>query len=185
MQSSSLLPTQRAAYSGIRPRSKPRPNFTLWYSHSVAATSWLARLPPSSCVTTDPRHKRRLAIAASAAAAAPAPDAQASPASKKQPNNGPIGGFWRSFWAFVDVVAIFGAVGGAVAALLGIGTTMYVLALPMVLPIVSLIAALNREGLIAEVRQHAHAEAAMSCMHVSRVPRACHACMYWFACTCA
>lgn len=63
-------------------------------------------------------------------------------------------GFKRSLWAFIDVVAIFGSVGGAVAALLGIGPTSYVLALPMVLPLLSLVAALNREGLIAEVRQN-------------------------------
>ena len=61
-------------------------------------------------------------------------------------------GFKRSLWAFIDVVAIFGSVGGAVAALLGIGPTSYVLALPMVLPLLSLVAALNREGLIAEVQ---------------------------------
>jgi hypothetical protein len=64
----------------------------------------------------------------------------------------PKTGFRRGFWTFIDVFAILGSVGGAVAALLGIGTTAYVLALPMCLPVVSLIAALNREGLIAEVR---------------------------------
>jgi hypothetical protein len=59
--------------------------------------------------------------------------------------------FRRSLWTFIDVIAIFGSVCGAVLALLGVGVTAYVLALPMVLPVVSLIAALNREGLIVEV----------------------------------
>ncbi|GAX74132.1 hypothetical protein CEUSTIGMA_g1581.t1 [Chlamydomonas eustigma] len=58
--------------------------------------------------------------------------------------------FRRSLWTFIDVIAIFGSVCGAVLALLGVGVTAYVLALPMVLPVVSLIAALNREGLIVE-----------------------------------
>lgn len=58
--------------------------------------------------------------------------------------------FQKSLWTAIDIIAIFGSVGGAVAALMGVGTA-YVLALPIVLPVVSLIAALSREGLIVEV----------------------------------
>lgn len=57
----------------------------------------------------------------------------------------------KSFWTFIDVVAILGSVGGALAALLGVVSTTYALSLPLVLPVVSLIAALQREGLISEV----------------------------------
>jgi hypothetical protein len=55
-------------------------------------------------------------------------------------------------WTAVDVLAILGSIGGALAAILNLfsGAT-YVLFLPLVLPVVSLVAALQREGLIAEV----------------------------------
>ena len=46
---------------------------------------------------------------------------------------------------------MLGSVGGALAALLGWAGASYALVLPLVLPVVSLIAALQREGLIAEV----------------------------------
>ncbi|KAL6756181.1 hypothetical protein V8C86DRAFT_2654592, partial [Haematococcus lacustris] len=59
-------------------------------------------------------------------------------------------GIARGFWTFTGVLAILGSVGGALAALLGWFTTSYALALPLVLPVVSLIASLQREGLIAE-----------------------------------
>lgn len=60
--------------------------------------------------------------------------------------------FKKSVWTFIDVVAILGSVGGALAALLNFATASYVLCLPLVLPVVSLVAALQREGLTAEVR---------------------------------
>ncbi len=69
-----------------------------------------------------------------------------------QPPNRNGTGLARTVWTIIDVAAIFGSVGGAMAALLGIGPASYVLALPMILPVVSLVAALNREGLLAEVR---------------------------------
>jgi hypothetical protein len=47
---------------------------------------------------------------------------------------------------------MLGSVGGALVSLLGLFSTPYVLALPLVLPIVSLFASLQREGLIAAVR---------------------------------
>ena len=72
--------------------------------------------------------------------------------------------FRRSLWTFIDIIAIFGSVGGALLALLGIGTTAYVLAFPLVLPMVSLIAALNREGLIDEVGQIRDQDCWTACM---------------------
>lgn len=83
-----------------------------------------------------------------------------------QPNNGsnaqPAGnapkeniGLKRSIWTFIDVVSILGSVAGACAALMGLSWAMpYALALPLVLPVVSLVSALQREGLIAEVSHH-------------------------------
>jgi hypothetical protein len=57
----------------------------------------------------------------------------------------------HGFWTFVDVVAILGSVGGALAALLGVASASYVLPLPIVLPVVSLVAAMQREGLSSRV----------------------------------
>ena len=48
-------------------------------------------------------------------------------------------------------MAILGSAGGALATLLGWTTVSYALVLPLVLPLVSLLAAMQREGLIAEV----------------------------------
>ena len=86
--------------------------------------------------------------------------------------------FMRSLWTAIDIIAIFGwvrfmhssvmpckpchphalnlvfhvrSIAGALLALLGIGVAHYVLMLPMILPVVSLVAALNREGLIVQV----------------------------------
>jgi hypothetical protein len=58
----------------------------------------------------------------------------------------------RSVWTAVDVIALLGSVGGALAALLGLVAPTYALVLPLVLPVVSLIAALQREDLSNEVR---------------------------------
>jgi hypothetical protein len=58
----------------------------------------------------------------------------------------------RSIWTAVDVIALLGSVGGALAALLGLVAPTYALVLPLVLPVVSLIAALQREDLSNEVR---------------------------------
>jgi hypothetical protein len=57
----------------------------------------------------------------------------------------------RGLWTFVGVASILGSVGGALVSLLGLFTSPYVLALPLMLPVVSLFASLQREGLIAEV----------------------------------
>lgn len=60
----------------------------------------------------------------------------------------------KGFWTFVDVLAIIGSVGGALATLLGLvpaAYATYALSLPLVLPIISLVAALQRESVIAEV----------------------------------
>lgn len=57
----------------------------------------------------------------------------------------------RSIWTAVDVAALLGSVGGALAALLGVVSPTYALTLPLVLPVVSLIAALQREDLSNEV----------------------------------
>uniref|UniRef100_A0A383VRZ9 Uncharacterized protein n=1 Tax=Tetradesmus obliquus TaxID=3088 RepID=A0A383VRZ9_TETOB len=56
----------------------------------------------------------------------------------------------RSVWTAVDVIALLGSVGGALAALLGLVAPTYALVLPLVLPVVSLIAALQREDLSNE-----------------------------------
>lgn len=59
--------------------------------------------------------------------------------------------FFKWFWTFTGFIAILGSIGGALAALMGWFQTSYALALPLVLPIVFLFSALQREGLIAEV----------------------------------
>jgi hypothetical protein len=76
----------------------------------------------------------------------------APPPPMPPPPGGRSIGLKRSVWTFIDVVAILGSVGGALAALLGWASMSYALFLPLVLPVVSLVAALKREGLIAEVR---------------------------------
>lgn len=71
------------------------------------------------------------------------------------PDIEPVSGFgWRkTLWTLVDVIAIVGSVGGALAAMLNLFASSYpVLLLPLCLPALSLLAALQREGLIAEVR---------------------------------
>jgi hypothetical protein len=60
----------------------------------------------------------------------------------------------RSLWTLLDVVAILGSAGGAAAALLGIGPLTYALALPMALPVLSILAGISREGLEQQVRLH-------------------------------
>ncbi|GLI71314.1 hypothetical protein VaNZ11_016472 [Volvox africanus] len=62
----------------------------------------------------------------------------------------------KGFWTFVDVVAILGSVGGALAAILNLFSGTYVLFLPLVLPVISLLSALQREGLIAEDNRRAY-----------------------------
>eukprot|EP00198_Chlamydomonas_reinhardtii_P004308 XP_001693644.1 predicted protein [Chlamydomonas reinhardtii] len=64
--------------------------------------------------------------------------------------------FKKRFWTFIDVVAILGSVGGALAAILNLFSGTYVLFLPLVLPVVSLLSALQREGLIAEDNRRAY-----------------------------
>ncbi len=64
----------------------------------------------------------------------------------------PSQSIWKSFWTFTGIFAMLGSVGGALAALLGYWSSSYALALPLLLPILSLIASLQREGLISEVR---------------------------------
>ncbi|EFJ48920.1 hypothetical protein VOLCADRAFT_90230 [Volvox carteri f. nagariensis] len=64
--------------------------------------------------------------------------------------------FKKGFWTFVDVIAILGSVGGALAAILNLISGTYVLFLPLVLPVVSLLSALQREGLIAEDNRRAY-----------------------------
>ncbi|GFR52203.1 hypothetical protein Agub_g14743, partial [Astrephomene gubernaculifera] len=62
----------------------------------------------------------------------------------------------KRFWTVLDVVAIFGSVGGALAAILNLFPGTYMLFLPLVLPVVSLLSALQREGLIAEDNRRAY-----------------------------
>lgn len=62
-------------------------------------------------------------------------------------------GFRRALWTCIDVVAIVGSVGGALASMLNLVSSNYVLLLPLCLPALSLLAAMQREGLIAEVRK--------------------------------
>lgn len=54
-------------------------------------------------------------------------------------------------WTAIDVAAMLGSVGGAAAALLGALSPSYALVLPLVLPVVSLVAALQREDLLTQV----------------------------------
>ncbi len=74
----------------------------------------------------------------------------ASPAPDAPPTQGQSA--WKTFWTFTGIIAMLGSVGGALAALTGYFSASYALALPLVLPVVSLIASLQREGLISEVR---------------------------------
>jgi hypothetical protein len=139
-------PTQRNAPCCVRRRCMRPPTAMVAcaaHTSSVGQHRIGGRaLVPPIAIASLPR--RSLIVAAAAASASP-------PATDREQDPPKPRSFARSAWAFVDVLAIFGSVGGAVCALLGIGTTAYVLALPMVLPVVSLIAALSREGLIAEV----------------------------------
>lgn len=64
-------------------------------------------------------------------------------------------GFARGFWSFINVVSLFGCVGGALATLLGLvpaAYATYAMCLPLVLPIVSLAATMARERVVSEVR---------------------------------
>lgn len=84
------------------------------------------------------------------AAVPPYPGSTAQPAREGGIN-------WKKgFWTFLGALAILGSIGGAVAALMGWVSSTYALALPMVLPIISLVASLKREGLIAEVGHASH-----------------------------
>lgn len=74
--------------------------------------------------------------------------ASSSSAGSSTPHNSKLK---RSLWTAVDVFALLGSVGGALAALLGVMSPTYALTLPLVLPVVSLIAALQREDLTNEV----------------------------------
>eukprot|EP00878_Enallax_costatus_P045619 GHUV01055047.1.p1 GENE.GHUV01055047.1~~GHUV01055047.1.p1 ORF type:complete len:209 (+),score=49.99 GHUV01055047.1:265-891(+) len=56
----------------------------------------------------------------------------------------------RSVWTAIDVFALLGSVGGALAALLGVVSPTFALTLPLILPVVSLIAALQREDMTNE-----------------------------------
>jgi len=131
------------------------------------ALSAVAARPPVRCralpgVVIRPRDSRSL-LPAPLAAAPSARDRRvvACAASSRADVDRPAGQWQRSFWTAVDVLAILASVGGALSALLGLFSTTYALSLPLVLPIVSLIAALQREGLIAEARRRiAHAAAA-------------------------
>ncbi|GLC43027.1 hypothetical protein PLESTM_001414800 [Pleodorina starrii] len=87
-------------------------------------------------------HRRPVVQAAATPPAPPAPDSNIN--------------FKKGFWTFVDVVAILGSVGGALAAILNLFSGTYVLFLPLVLPVVSLLSALQREGLIAEDNRRAY-----------------------------
>jgi hypothetical protein len=81
---------------------------------------------------------------AASAAAAPGP----APGSSRR-------GAWlsgRAAWTAVGVACILGSVLGAAAALFGGVRPAWALLLPLVLPVVSLVAALRRDGLAGEVR---------------------------------
>lgn len=73
------------------------------------------------------------------------------PPTPPPPPPDPSIGAKKGFWTFVDVAAILGSVGGALAAILNLFSGTPILFLPLVLPVISLVAALQREGLIAEV----------------------------------
>jgi hypothetical protein len=86
---------------------------------------------------SDANRRRILALSATAAGDA-------------EPQSG-SSGLARGFWTFVGILSMLGSVGGALVSLLGLFNTPYTLALPLVLPVVSLFASLQREGLIAAV----------------------------------
>ena len=103
----------------------------------------LAGLPARHAAVARPRFARssRLAVVA-----------RAAPPPLIREDARPRGrGLLHGFWTFVDVVAILGSVGGAMAALLGLASASMVLPLPIVLPMVSLVAAMQRESLARKV----------------------------------
>ncbi|KAG2443420.1 hypothetical protein HXX76_001778 [Chlamydomonas incerta] len=83
-------------------------------------------------------------------------DIAVAAANSAAPPTDPSITFKKRFWTFIDVVAILGSVGGALAAILNLFSGTYVLFLPLVLPVVSLLSALQREGLIAEDNRRAY-----------------------------
>ncbi|GIM16319.1 hypothetical protein Vretimale_18950 [Volvox reticuliferus] len=102
-------------------------------------------------------HLRRVTLAA----ATPPRPASATPAADSDFK------LKKGFWTFVDVVAILGSVGGALAAILNLFSGTYVLFLPLVLPVISLLSALQREGLIAEDNRRAYDTLRVSLTHDS------------------
>lgn len=92
--------------------------------------------------------RRRTIVPSRATAVSVVCRASSNPANSPSSRNSKLK---RSLWTAVDVVALLGSVGGALAALLGVVSPTYALILPLVLPVVSLIAALQREDLTNEV----------------------------------
>ena len=130
---------------GLRLRSNPL--ITAPYAPCAVLRRSLACANNSSSISGHKSNyqkiKRRVVVA----------DAAGSSASNDQATQSTDGSisFKKGFWTFIDVVAIFGSVGGALAAILNLfAGNSYILLLPLVLPVVSLVAALQREGLIAE-----------------------------------
>lgn len=78
-------------------------------------------------------------VNSSAAASAPAPGGRRFPSK-------------RDTWTAIGVACMLGSIAGAAAALMGGVWPVYALLLPLVLPVVSLVAALRRDGLAGEVR---------------------------------
>ena len=98
-----------------------------------------------------------------------------------------VGRFRRSIWTAIDVAALLGSVGGALAALLGVVSPTYALALPLVLPVVSLIAALQREDVSTEV-SHPRIpprQAACTITHGAATPAAAWPAAWWTARACS
>lgn len=112
------------------------------------------KLRPETVVKPNLQPALTTASASAPAFGAPAP----------QPPKDDFLGFKKGFWTFIGTVAILGSIGGALAALLGWFSSTYALALPLILPVISLLASLQREGLIAEVGQSSlQLEHAASC----------------------
>ena len=103
--------------------------------------------PQHRRIFVPPRPQRARIALVAAAAAVSSHSTEVTPS-----NTASRSGRWRQVWTVVDVLSIFGSVGGALSVLLGIFSASYALALPIVLPVVSLIAALERESLLREVK---------------------------------
>jgi hypothetical protein len=116
-----------------RATARPRPSCHVRLLPAAA----FSPLRPALCQGGRPSGRRDVQAAAGASQASLQPDGSLS---------------WRKrFWTFVDVVAILGSVGGALAAILNLVTGTAVLYLPLILPVVSLLASLQRESVISEV----------------------------------